>query len=41
MPGPRHTPEQMVCKLRTAEVELAEGPSMKSVCKTLGVTEQI
>jgi transposase-like protein len=40
MPGPKHTPEQIVRKLRTAEVELAKGLSIKAVCKKLGVTDQ-
>jgi putative transposase len=40
MPGAKHTPEQIVRKLRTAEVELAKGHSVKAVCKQLGVTDQ-
>ena len=40
MPGPKHTPEQIVRKLRTAEVELAKGQSIKVVCKKLGITDQ-
>ena len=40
MPGSKHTPEQIVRKLRTAEVELAKGLSIKAVCKKLGVTDQ-
>ena len=40
MPGPKPTPEQIVRKLRTAEVELAKGLSIKAVCKKLGVTDQ-
>jgi transposase-like protein len=40
MPGPKHTAEQIVRKLRTAEVELAKGLSIKAVCKKLGITDQ-
>ena len=36
----RHTSEQIIHKLREAEVELAKGESMKVVCKKIGVTEQ-
>ncbi len=40
MPGQRHTAEQIVRKLREAEVELAKGQSIKAVCKQLGITDQ-
>jgi transposase-like protein len=40
MPGQRHTAEQIVRKLREAEVELAKGHSIKAVCKRLGITDQ-
>lgn len=36
----RHTAEEIVNKLRQAEVELGKGSSMPAVCKLLGVTEQ-
>ncbi len=36
----RHTPEQIITKLREAEVALAQGRSVAQVCKALGVTEQ-
>ena len=36
----RHTAEEIVNKLRQAEVELAKGSSVAAVCKLLGVTEQ-
>ena len=36
----RHTSEQIIHKLREAEVELAKGEPMKVVCKKIGVTEQ-
>jgi len=40
MAGKRHTPEQIVRKLREAEVELAKGQSIKTVCKRLQITDQ-
>jgi transposase-like protein len=36
----RHTSEQIICKLREAEVELARGVPVVQVCKKIGVTEQ-
>ena len=36
----RHTVEQIISKLRQAEVELSQGRSMGEVCRSLGVTEQ-
>ena len=36
----RHTAEEIVNKLRQAEVELGKGSSVAMVCKLLGVTEQ-
>ena len=36
----RHTPEQIIQKLRQAEVELAQGATVGKVCKQIGVTEQ-
>jgi transposase-like protein len=35
----RHTPEQIIAKLREAEVELAKGQKTAEVCRKLGVTE--
>ena len=35
----RHTPEQIIAKLREAEVKLAKGTAVGQVCKELGVTE--
>jgi putative transposase len=35
----RHTPEQIISKLREAEVKLARGTAIALVCKDLGVTE--
>jgi transposase-like protein len=39
MRGKKHTPEQIVRKLRDAEVELAGGTSIGQVCQKLGVSE--
>ena len=36
----RHSAEEIVNKLRQAEVELSKGNSVAAVCKLLGVTEQ-
>ena len=36
----RYTPEQIVAKLRQAEVELAKGQATGLVCKKLGISEQ-
>ena len=36
----RHTAEQIISKLREAEVLLAKGTKMPQVCRRLGVTEQ-
>lgn len=36
----RHSAEQIVNKLRRADVELAKGQSVAAVCKLLEVTEQ-
>ena len=36
----RHTPEQIVTKLRQADVELGKGVSVKEVCRRMEVTEQ-
>ena len=35
----RHSPEQVVLKLREAEAELAQGASLGQVCQKLGVSE--
>ena len=40
MKGKRYTAEQIISKLREAEVALAKGVSMPQVCKKIGVTEQ-
>jgi len=36
----RHTAEQIISKLREAEVYLAKGMKMPQVCRKLAVTEQ-
>ena len=38
--GKRYTPEQIVAKLRQAEVELAKRQATGLVCKTPGIGEQ-
>jgi transposase-like protein len=40
MPRKQHTTEQIIGKLREAEVELAQGKTVSLACKKLGVTEQ-
>jgi len=36
----RHTAEQIIHKLREAEVGLGQGKGLKAVCKQLEITEQ-
>ncbi len=36
----RYTPEQIISKLREAEVELAKGRTVGQVCKQIGVIDQ-
>ena len=36
----RHTAEQIIAKLREAEVLLAKGAKMPQVCRRIGVTDQ-
>ena len=36
----RHTPEQIVAKLRQADIELGKGRRVAEVCKQLGSKEQ-
>ena len=40
MPRKRFTAEQIILKLREAEVELAQGTSVGLVCKKLEIAEQ-
>jgi transposase-like protein len=35
----RHTPEQIIAKLREAEVALAKGQTTSQVCRQIGITE--
>ena len=35
----RHTPEQIINKLRQAEVELTKGATVAQACKKIGVTD--
>lgn len=35
-----HTPEEVITKLREAEVLLAQGQSIGQACRQIGVTEQ-
>jgi len=36
----RHSPEQIIRKLREADAELASGTAVADVCKKLGISEQ-
>lgn len=36
----KHTPEQIISKLRQADVELANGATVEQVCKQIEVSEQ-
>ena len=38
--GTKFNPEEIISKLREAEVELARGKKIPEVCKQIGVTEQ-
>jgi len=40
MPKGRHTPEQIINKLREAEVLLSKGMKIPEVCRKIEVTEQ-
>ena len=40
MKGKRNKPEQIITKLREAEVELAKGQPVGAVARKLGITEQ-
>lgn len=40
MPRKKHSVEQIIHKLREAEVALSQGSSVGEVCRSLGVTEQ-
>jgi len=40
MPRKKHTPEQVINKLREAEVSLAQGSMVAEASRQIGVTEQ-
>ncbi len=40
MPRKRHRADQIIHKLREAEVELGRGQPLKTVCRKLAITEQ-
>ena len=40
MPQKRHTVDQIVAKLRKADVEIGKGKKVPEVCKLLEITEQ-
>ncbi len=40
MPQKRHTVDQIVAKLRKADVELGKGKKVPEICRFLEVTEQ-
>lgn len=40
MPRKRHTAEEIIGKLRQAEIELAHGKAIREVVKSIGVTDQ-
>ena len=40
MPRRAHTPEQIIHKLRQAEVEMSKGATVPQAAKKIGVTEQ-
>jgi transposase-like protein len=39
MPRKRFTPEQIISKLREADVDLSKGLTAGSICKKLGISE--
>ena len=40
MPRKRHTPEQVINKLREAEVAISSGSTVAEACRQIGVTDQ-
>ena len=40
MPKKRHSAEQIIAKLREAEVEISKGHPVPVACRKIGVTEQ-
>jgi DNA-binding CsgD family transcriptional regulator len=39
MPGMRYTPEQIINRLRQAEVLVSQGRSVREIAKELGISE--
>ena len=39
MPRKRHSTEQVIAKLREADVQLAKGASVGEICRALGISE--
>ncbi len=40
MPRKIFKPEQIISRLRAAEIELSQGRTVVQVCKKIGITEQ-
>ena len=40
MPSKKHKPEEIIGKLREAEIVLAQGGTVLDACRRIGVTEQ-
>jgi transposase-like protein len=40
IPRKRHTPEQIIAKLRQVEIEMSRGKSVAEAVKAIGVTDQ-
>ncbi len=40
MPQKRHSVDQIIAKLRKADVQLGKGTKVPEVCKQIGITEQ-
>jgi putative transposase len=40
MPHQRHTPEQIIGKLREVEVAVGRGTTLSAACREVGVSEQ-
>ena len=40
MPSKRHSPEQIISKLRQAEVLISQGATIPIAAKQIGITEQ-
>lgn len=40
MPSKRHTPEQIISRLREADVLISQGSTIRAAVKQIGITEQ-